>query len=71
MSFYFNPETIKDIQETIGKLANSNDFEGKISLHKDSSLGMADCRIEWENGGVELNNDKTLEKLDNLLNNEL
>ena len=55
LSFYIHPDTISYVQENIAKLADINDFEGKISLHKDSSLGLSDCRVEWENGGVEHN----------------
>lgn len=67
LAFYFNPDTIPFVQETIARLANIHDFEGKIALHKDSKLGLADCRIEWENGGVERQGNKMLEKVDNLL----
>lgn len=67
LAFYFNPETVGAVQENIARLANIHDFEGKISLHKDVSLGIADCRIEWENGGVERNSDKMLEKIDKTL----
>lgn len=67
LAFYFHPETIGAVQENIARLANVHDFEGKISLHKDASIGVADCRIEWENGGVERNSDKMLEKIDKTL----
>lgn len=67
LAFYFNPEIVGAMQEQIAKLARINDFEGKISLHKDAALGKADCRIEWENGGVCRSSDKLLEKVDNLL----
>lgn len=70
LSFYFSPDIIKNVQETIAKLAGSNDFEGKISLHKDSTLSLSDCRIEWENGGVEKNMHKMLEKVSILLDDE-
>lgn len=63
LSFYFNPDIIKQMQETIARLANINDFEGKISLHKDPSLKVSDCRIEWENGGVERSGEQALEKI--------
>lgn len=63
LSFYFNPDIIKQMQETIARLANINDFEGKISLHKDASLKISDCRIEWENGGVERSGEQALEKI--------
>ena len=67
LSFYLNPEVIGQVQEQIAKMAHIHDFEGKIALHKDESLNKADCRIEWENGGVEHLSNKLLEKVDNLL----
>lgn len=53
LSFYINPDIISYVQDSIVKLANSNDFEGKISIHKDGSLERCACRVEWDNGGVE------------------
>ena len=67
LSFFFNPEIAPSMQQQIAKLARIQDFEGKISLHKDSNLGLSDCRIEWENGGVGRSSDKLLEKVNNLL----
>lgn len=67
LAFYFNPEVIPQVQENIAHLANIHDFEGKIALHKDASLATSDCRIEWDNGGVERNGGKMLEKIDNIL----
>ena len=67
LSFYLNPEVIGQVQEQIAKMAHVHDFEGKIALHKDEKLAKADCRIEWENGGVEHLSNKLLEKVDNLL----
>lgn len=70
LSFYFHPDMLKKVQEIIARLANTNDFEGKISLHKDTALGMDDCRVEWENGGVEKNMHKMLEKVSNILDDD-
>ena len=67
LAFYFNPEMLPFVQETIAALANKHDFEGKISLHKDNTLALSDCRVVWENGGVERDSNKMLEKVDNLL----
>lgn len=67
LSFYIHPDIISYVQENIAKLANSHDFEGKISLHKDAKLGLADCRIEWENGGVERNTAEMSTKVEDLL----
>lgn len=67
LAFYFNPDTISNVQQTISRLANIHDFEGKISLHKDSSLSVSDCRVEWDNGGVERNSADMLQKVDKIL----
>ena len=48
-------------------IAALGDVEGKIALHKDASLGKADCRIEWENGGVERNSAELGKKIEDLL----
>ena len=69
LSFSFNPETVSLVAESIGRLAEQNDFEGKIAVHKDASLGVSDCRVEWKSGGVERSMTKTLDKIENLIGN--
>ena len=54
LSFYFNPDIITKAQEIVARLAHKTDYEGKIALHKDAKLGLSDCRVEWENGGVDV-----------------
>lgn len=68
LSFYANPEVIPYVQDVVAGLARINDFEGKISIHKDAGLGLSDCRIEWEKGGVELKSEEILNKIDDVLN---
>lgn len=70
LSFYIHPDIISYVQENISKLANSYDFEGKIALHKDAKLGISDCRIEWDSGGVERNAEQMLGKVDAMLENK-
>lgn len=67
LSFYIHPDIISYIQEKIAKLANSYDFEGKIALHKAPDLAKNECRIEWENGGVELNGTAQLQQITAML----
>lgn len=67
LSFYFNPEMISKAQEIIGKIAHKTDFEGKITLHKDASIAVDDCRIEWANGGVERNSQRLQNQAKELL----
>ncbi len=68
LSFSFNPDTISKVADSIGRLAEQNDFEGKISVHKDVSLGPSDCRVEWKSGGVERKSSNVLDKVTNLIN---
>ena len=67
LTFYLNPETINSAQEVISKIADASDFEGKISIHKDDSLGKSEARIEWENGGVECKSEELIGAVTNLL----
>ena len=67
LSFSFHPDMAAEIAPQLSKLAEKNDFEGKISIHKDINMSLSDCRVEWRNGGVERNTEKILEKVDNLL----
>lgn len=70
LSFSFNPEMAAQGAGLLGKLADKNDFEGKISVHKDANLGISDVRVEWAEGGVERNTEKMLAKVDVLLENK-
>ena len=67
LSFYVHPDIIAAIQENISKLANANDFEGKITIHKDASLGIADARVMWDTGGVENSTSGLVKKVNDLL----
>lgn len=69
LSFAFNPETVSLVAGSIGRLAEQNDFEGKIAVHKDAALGPSDCRVEWKSGGVERNTTRTLDKVESLIDN--
>ena len=68
LSFSFHPDMAAEIAPQLSKLAEKNDFEGKISVHKDINMGLSDCRVEWRNGGVERNTEEVLEKVENILN---
>ncbi len=68
LSFSFHPDVIAEVADSIGRLAEQNDFEGKIAVHKDSSLGLSDCRVEWKSGGVERKTEQLLDKVESLIN---
>ncbi len=68
LSFSFNPEMAANIAPLLSKLAEKNDFEGKIAVHKDINLGLSDCSVEWKNGGVTRSTEQILDNVENLLN---
>ena len=70
LSFSFNPDMLSHISSSIRRLAEQNDFEGKISVHKDLSLGLSDCRVEWKSGGVERKTSTVIDKVKNLINTD-
>ena len=70
LSFYIHPDIISYVQESIVKLANTNDFEGKIAIHKDKNLAKSSCRVEWDNGGVEYAPQEQLAEIEQMLDKE-
>lgn len=69
LAFFLAPDMAKSVAPLIEKVAEQNDFEGKISIHKDENLSASDCRIEWKDGYVERDVAKLLDKIDELLAN--
>ncbi len=68
LSFGFHPEMAAEVAPLLSKLAAKNDFEGKIAIHKDAMLGLSDCRVEWQNGGVERRSEQILNDVEELIN---
>lgn len=67
LSFSFHPEMAAQIAPMLSKLADKNDFEGKIAVHKDINLGLSDCKVEWKNGGVERSSAQVTDKIKELI----
>ncbi|MBE7638578.1 hypothetical protein GUA87_17105 [Sneathiella sp. P13V-1] len=55
------------LQDRIDQLQSISGFQGKIILVPDEALLGSDCRIEWADGGVERNMDKTLEQMETIV----
>jgi flagellar assembly protein FliH len=47
------PKLAAAIEERAAALAAEQGFEGRVQFLPDPSLGDADCRIEWRDGGIE------------------
>lgn len=41
------------LEPQLQSLAEQNGFAGKIAIIADTALGLADCRIDWGQGGIE------------------
>ena len=67
LSFSFHPDVLSHVSGSIRRLAEQNDFEGKISVHKDPTLGLSDCRVEWKSGGVERKASSIMDKVKKLI----
>ncbi len=67
LSFSFHPDMVAEIAPKLSKLAEKNDFEGKISVHKDMTLSISECRVEWKNGGVERNISENINRIEELI----
>src|SRR5262245_29761610 len=47
------PALVAAIEQHAARIASEQGFEGRIQIAADSTLKGADCRIEWQAGGVE------------------
>lgn len=59
------------MQQRLDPIARQAGFGGKFVLLADQTLGAADCRIEWADGGVERNLRRVGRDIDGLLDNAL
>lgn len=46
------PDYIADIQELIGRIKKNHDVSGVYTIKERPSLGPADCRLTWKDGGA-------------------
>jgi len=54
----------------INALAENQAYAGKIVLLGDESLAPSDCRIEWADGGIELNQEKIWENVTRIIESQ-
>jgi len=59
------------IRERLGDLAQKAGFAGKFVLLAEDSLGPADCRLEWADGGAERTTDRLTREIDAVLERAL
>lgn len=66
LSFYVNSEIALMIKSKIEAFLEKNNFEGRVLINVDDNLLASDCKIEWENGGVQRSAQKIIERIDKL-----
>lgn len=49
------PESADDLRSRIAEIVDQNGFAGRVIIVPEPSMGLADCRIEWADGGIERN----------------
>jgi flagellar assembly protein FliH len=58
------PGMIEALEEKLQALAARSGFEGKLSLIGDPRLAETDCRVEWSEGGVERDPQRSLKAIE-------
>lgn len=66
-----NPEQKHAVDMKISELARSFNFDSQINVVEDPSILLGDCKISWDNGGVERNMEKFIKDLDNIINQNI
>ncbi len=64
---FVNPATLPRLQEKLATI--EGDIKDKITLKPEESLKPFDCRIEWTDGGAELNTGAIWQEIDKIVNN--
>ncbi|MBY0381346.1 MAG: flagellar assembly protein FliH [Xanthobacteraceae bacterium] len=55
------------VRENVEQLARRNGFEGKLVILAEPDIAVADCKIEWADGGCTLDQAATQAKIDELV----
>lgn len=62
-----NESEVSLMNEKIQSMANNEAFVGTLTVLADPSVAAGDCRIEWDNGGIERNTNANLSTIDTLI----
>ena len=59
---------IEQIEPRIKAMQEANDFQGKVIIISDPHLPQSDCRVEWEEGGIERDGRKLMSDIEETIN---
>ncbi len=60
-------DMVDPLSKQLESLTLSNGFQGDVVLLADTSLGPADCRVEWPDGGAERNLDEIMSEIETIV----
>ncbi len=52
LNVYIHPDLFKDVEERIAQILHEENLTSRINFKEDGNIGLGDCRVEWENGGI-------------------
>lgn len=67
ISIFVNTSQKADIEAKIGQIVATTEHVGKVSIKADDNIAQNDCRIEWEGGSLDLNNQKVIDDINTIL----
>lgn len=59
-----SPDNADHLRSRIGELVDQNGFAGRVVVMPETAMNLADCRIEWADGGIEKNLETTFASIE-------
>ena len=67
ISIHIGTDIYDAAKEKLEEIARQRGFEGRLSVHPDTTVARGDCRIEWADGGVNRDSARTLAAIDDVV----
>ena len=64
---HVNENILELLRTTLTEIATNSGYEGQFLVTGDKKIKTGDCRIEWNSGGIEKNNEKLWEDIERII----